>query len=231
MKSPRVQWVKMQVKFHNNIKKIKPLPNIIYHISIWYAQAILPFSEYRPRNIQWERWAYLDSGEPGAFSSLAPGSHPGRLLHSLSLLALGLSVGYKTLVGVIPWGTDWSKYKFGDTYTSSASWISCNAWCAHLTCGNSHHFSKATDNPLHNPGGTCFCSCARRLWNSLAPRSTTGALSLPMFILVIWVPATLCMHLKTVLASHLLKVCISSILVVSRVFVVRFLTPKHLLLE
>ena len=41
----------------------------------------------------------------------------------------------------------------GDTYGSNAFWVSCNTLWAHVTGGNFHDFTKATDSPVHSFNG------------------------------------------------------------------------------
>ena len=78
------------------------------------------------------------------------GSRP-RLLHTHSLVAGGLAVGYETSL-VLPFQQLASLNMDGDNYICSGFWISCNALCLLMT-GNSSHFVKAADSPLHNPKG------------------------------------------------------------------------------
>ena len=68
-----------------------------------------------------------------------------RLLHSLGLVDVGLSVGYETWLPV-GWHHSlvigWSKYNLG---------IPQLQFWAHVTGGNLHYFSKATDSHLAQP--------------------------------------------------------------------------------
>ena len=77
-----------------------------------------------------------------------------RLLHSLSLVAVGLSVVYET------WPTGvtnvWLDIDRGSLHCS-AFYVSCNALKAHMSVWNPYHFPKATHNPLHSPNGRHKC--------------------------------------------------------------------------
>ena len=73
----------------------------------------------------------------------------GRLLHSLKLVAVGLSKGYETWphIGCCFRLCNWSKLWLGDTSTPLGSGL----YWAHVTGRNSHHLSDAADSPFAQP--------------------------------------------------------------------------------
>ena len=115
---------------------------------------------------------HLISGPPG--SSL-------RLLHNLSLVALGLPVGHETwpLIGLHRlFVISWFKYRLG---WPQSQWImgSCDKW-------EFLHFFRSHWVPLHNPNGrqsACRSGCARRLWDSLWLSREQSSVIIPPYLL------------------------------------------------
>ena len=79
------------------------------------------------------------------------------LLHSHSLVVVRLSLSgdmKQTLqLAAVVTVIGWSKHKLVDTNSFSEICVSCDALWAHMDSSNSHHFSEATDSPLHSPNG------------------------------------------------------------------------------
>ena len=79
-----------------------------------------------------------------------------RLLHSPSLLTIGLSVGYEAcLLSRLVWLANIQK---GDIYKYSEFQTNSNVLWGYVTSGNSHQFSQATHSPLysHNSRQNCL---------------------------------------------------------------------------